>query len=457
MVSGRGIPDQSDTIAAIASPPGGAARSIVRIAGPQTRQVVERLLGVSAARHAVRLGNRTVTVTLGDREAAVPVDAFVWPGLRSYTRQPAAELHTVGSPPVAEAVLAAVCQAGARLAERGEFTLRALLAGRIDLTQAEAVLGVIDAEDEQSLQAALGQLAGGLAGPLGRLRDDLADLLAELEAGLDFVDEEDIRFVEPEELLCRLAAARQAVAALADQSTERGVRGRLPRVVLLGPPNAGKSRLYNALVSRFGRAESTGEVVVSSQPGTTRDCLATTLTVGGVSFELIDTAGVGAAAIDAIDALAQTQTETAAADADLLLRCVPVRTEHQGELGDGQVAPVVTVVTKADLATPPPAGLSASAVTGDGVDEVARAAARRLASASEGRTVLVAETAQRCADSLALAADSLAAAEAIAPTGQHELVSCELRSALDELGRVTGAVTTDDLLDRVFSRFCIGK
>jgi tRNA modification GTPase len=130
----------------------------------------------------------------------VPCDAFVWPTARSYTRESVVELHTLGSPPVVEAILAALCRAGARLAEAGEFTLRAFLAGRLDLTQAEAVLGVIDARGKNDLDAALRQMAGGIAGPLQLLRNDLLQLLAELEAGLDFA-EEDIEFASSEEIL----------------------------------------------------------------------------------------------------------------------------------------------------------------------------------------------------------------------------------------------------------------
>lgn len=457
MPAPRALPDQADTIAAVASPPGAAPRAIVRIAGPDAMRVLERLIGEPAPTRPARLGGRAVKVMLAGRTLETPVDALAWPGRRSYTRQPSAELHTVGSPPVVDAVLAAVGTAGARLAERGEFTLRALLAGRIDLTQAEAVLGVIDAADETELQAALAQLSGGLAGPLDRLREDLADLLAELEAGLDFVDEEDIRFVEPEELLGRLARARRAVAAVAEQSTGRGVRGRLPRVVLVGPPNAGKSSLHNALAGRFGVAERPSASVVSPQAGTTRDCLAATLEVEGVRLELLDTAGVGGAAIDAVDALARAQTEAAAREADFVVACRSPEAGDEAPAEPNLAAPVLLIATKADLAAGASTGLATSSVTGEGIERLGRTIAGQVSSIGGQRSAMVADTAERCAGSLAAAADSLAAAEAIAPTGQHELVACELRAALDGLGRVTGAVTTDDLLDRIFSRFCIGK
>ena len=181
-------------------------------------------------------------------EMSVPCDLFLWPTDRSYTREPVAELHTIGSPPLLQAALAAVCRAGARLAEPGEFTLRAFLAGRIDLTQAEAVLGVIDAARRNELDAALAQLAGGLARPLHQLRDDLLQLLAELEAGLDFV-EEDIRFISQQEVARTAASGSELLEDVAKQMTSRLHGESFPQVALVGPPNAGKSSLFNAMVT----------------------------------------------------------------------------------------------------------------------------------------------------------------------------------------------------------------
>jgi tRNA modification GTPase len=191
-----------DTIAAIASAPGGAARGIVRLSGPGVLDCLKRSFVIAdeqcssleaiLAAHAVRGTLRLPTTRL-------PCELYYWPGARSYTREPLAELHTLGSPPLLASALAALCQAGARLAQPGEFTLRAFLAGRLDLTQAEAVLGVIDARGRTQLDAALAQLAGGLSAPLGRLRERLIDLLAHLEAGLDFVEEK-IEFISSAEL-----------------------------------------------------------------------------------------------------------------------------------------------------------------------------------------------------------------------------------------------------------------
>ncbi len=236
---------------------------------------------------------------LAELHSPIPCDVYLWcrrlacyrvaagetpaPQVHSYTGQPVVEIHTIGSPPLLQMVLRAVCAAGARLAGPGEFTLRAFLAGRIDLTQAEAVLGVIDAESPAALDAALGQLAGGLARPLHRLRDDLLDLSAHVEAGFDFADE-DLPFVTREELDRRLADAENQVAAVERQMDARVETVDAVQAVLVGRPNTGKSSLFNALVG-------SSAALVSHQPGTTRDYLTAELDFDGVKCRLIDTAG----------------------------------------------------------------------------------------------------------------------------------------------------------------------
>ena len=205
--------------------------------------------------------------------------------VRSYTGQPVVEIHTLGSPPLLEIVLRSICAAGARPAGPGEFTLRAFLAGRIDLTQAEAVLGVIDAGDRHELEIALGQLAGGLARPLHRLRNKLLDLLAQVEAGFDFADE-DLAFITREELDRQLAEAESDAAAILRQVDSRHESSPGVRAVLVGRPNTGKSSLFNALAG--DRA-----ALVSDHPGTTRDYLTAELDLDGVKCQLIDTAGTG--------------------------------------------------------------------------------------------------------------------------------------------------------------------
>lgn len=323
-----------DTIVAIASAAGGAARGLLRLSGPEAASVAASLLDLRAAAddrrdsaakapnacalaatpsannssHAdlpaaclsagnvsrahlsaaglVGAGPRVwpVTLQLPEFYSPLPANWYYWPPGRSYTGQEVVELHTIGSPPLLDALIGALCSAGARLAQPGEFTLRAFLSGRIDLTQAEAVLGVIDAVNRRQWEAAVRQLAGGLSRPLARLRADLLDLLADIEAGLDFADE-DIRFIARDEIDRRLSAARSAAETVAGQLESRRLAGDRPRAVLVGPPNAGKSSLFNALVRRSA-------ALVADSAGTTRDYLSAPLDCGGMVWELIDTPGV---------------------------------------------------------------------------------------------------------------------------------------------------------------------
>jgi tRNA modification GTPase len=242
----------------------------------------------------------------------LPIEVGLWPTKRSYTGQPLAELQLIGSPPLLEALLMQLCRSGCRAARPGEFTLRAFLAGRLDLMQAEAVLGVIDAADHVELEQALQQLAGGISQQMGTLRADLLDLLADLEAGLDFVDE-DIEFVSREQLLSRVTAAQRTIAELCDQASRRLQSSARPRVVLAGLPNAGKSTLLNALTGRSA-------ALVSEISGTTRDYLCVPLDRDGLHVDLIDTAGWDSET-NGIEAVAQQRRHEQWQQADLIVWC----------------------------------------------------------------------------------------------------------------------------------------
>ena len=449
-----------DTIAALASAPGPGIRGIVRISGRKTGQILAEWFRASAASPATapptqprRVPRRAEgTIAICGFWAACPVALHYWPGPRSYTGECLAELHTVGSPPLLEALLGEVFRRGARPAEPGEFTLRAFLAGRIDLMQAEAVLGVIDAQGEDELRTALGQLAGGLSVGLAALRSDLLDLLADLEAGLDFADEP-IEFVAHNELTRRLHQAVRTLAPLRNQLAERSRSDARWRVVLAGPPNAGKSTLFNALVGKVA-------AVVSAEPGTTRDFLSAELELGGVPIVLVDTAGAESPR-DAIEQAAQAQRAGQLSQADLIIDCSPWGTTDKRE--DQPGANVLGIWTKSDLASPADrerAGLRLPVSVHDtaSVRRLREAVASRLTESGLHRRQFVGSTAIRVQESLELANASLQRAVALAEVERDEdLLALEIREALQELGRITGAVYTDDILDRIFSRFCIGK
>jgi tRNA modification GTPase len=454
--------NELDTIAAVASPPGGALRGIVRISGPGVVDCLRTSFcggtGAPPSWETVRQ-SRVVggSIRLGPPLGDLPCDVFFWPGPRSFTRQTVAEIHTLGSPPLLEAVLRTVCAAGARLARPGEFTLRAFLAGRIDLTQAEAVLGVIDARSRRQLDSALLQLAGGLGLPLNHLRGSLLDLLADLEAGLDFVGE-DIHFITFGELDARLAEAVEQIRALESQMASRMETGDRFRIALVGWPNVGKSSLWNALVGQPA-------AIVADSAGTTRDYLTQRVTIGGLDCLLIDTAGIAPAAAHGIDVLAQQTTAEQTQQADLQLWCIDAtRLLSDGEkkaLSAAAADRRLLVLTKTDqqIATDLPAdAVPTSSRTGAGLDQLKQRIFELLAIQADSESGVVTSTALRCHESLRRAADSLAEArEQLASGVGEEIVAAQIRFALDELGQVVGAVYTEDILDRVFSRFCLGK
>ncbi|MCA9025143.1 MAG: 50S ribosome-binding GTPase [Planctomycetaceae bacterium] len=369
----------------------------------------------------------------------------------------------VGSPPLLEAVLQQLFAHGARPAQRGEFTLRAFLAGRIDLMQAEAVLGVIEATDQQQLKTALDQLGGGLSQRIAALHEELLLHLADLEAGLDFI-EEDIEFVSREQLSTRLQSGRELLSGLISQSSTRMQSTGRHKVVLAGLPNAGKSTLLNALSDQEA-------AIVSQTAGTTRDYLCVPLDWNGLAIELIDTAGW-----DRTDGPDEEKSIAQDADhlrdgqwkrADLILWCTAADvsradTELDASLREEcrqAIHPLIRLTTKSDL----PDTISGedtipvSAATGKGLNDVRTAVTTQLQLTDCGNQIL-GTTAARCLDSLRGAHDALSRAQdAAAAKLGDELIAVELREAIDHLGLIAGRVFTDDILDRIFSRFCIGK
>src|SRR5262245_15308377 len=275
--------DLEDTIVALSSAPGPGARAVVRLSGPEVLAVVGSVF-VSDGLLELARRRQEGTVRLAGLTSGLPADLYLWPAPHSYTGQHVAELHLLSCPPLVDLLIAELLRAGARAARPGEFTLRGFLAGKLDLTRAEAVLGVIEAGSRSELKQALAQLAGGVARPLQELREDLLNLLADVEAGLDFSDE-DLQFVGQEDLLRRLAKGLALVTLAGKQVEQRTVRDRPFRVVLAGRPNVGKSSLFNAL----GRSAG---ALVSPEEGTTRDYLVQRLDLDGITIELVDTAGL---------------------------------------------------------------------------------------------------------------------------------------------------------------------
>ena len=431
-----------DTIGALAtgSPAGGVG--IVRVSGPDAFDVLQRVVpGLP-----VPPAPRRLYLAVFQDATGHPIDRgyAVWlPGPRSYTGEDVAELHGHGGPVNLERLLRAVLDAGARPAERGEFTLRGFLNGRIDLCQAEAVIDVVRAPTEAALDLAHTQLRGGLSERIRSIRSQLREAQAVLAVQIDFVDDEPGVDTLPGDLL---AAAKGEIEALLSTFA----RGRLvrsgARVVLLGAPNAGKSSLFNALLQR-------ARAIVTPVPGTTRDFLEETLDLNGLPVTLVDTAGLRDT-VDPIEAEGVQRALEMARGSDLAILLVdPTADEPPPSVALGDV-PVLVVRTKADLA---PAG-EVSAVDGTGLEALTTRLHRRLlpgpAASAHGAVV----TSARHHHALAEAQVALGhAVDGCHASASPELVAVDVAEALAQLGVIVGETATDDLLDRIFSSFCIGK
>ena len=367
--------DPQDTIAAVASAPGGGARGLVRLSGPDAWSIaLNRFQAEGDAPLPRRAEIRVGSLRLNGLRPRLPAMIALWPEPRTYTGQNVAEIHIVGAVPLVNLVLAACLGQGARHAQPGEFTLRAFLSGRLDLTRVEAVLGVIDSRNARQLDAALQQLAGGVSRPIVALRDRLLDLVAHLEANLDFVDEPDVDPLGRAALAAELESAGAEVFALAGRLSGRDRPASDPRVVLIGPPNAGKSRLFNALTGH-------DQAIVSPQAGTTRDYLTAVCQCGGIRIEMIDTAGIDTAR-NPIEILAQSGRTEQADHADLVLYCQSVDIlDAPCRVSPLPALPILPVWTKCDLGRPrtmeTASTMFTSSETGEGLRRVACRDCRR--------------------------------------------------------------------------------
>lgn len=442
------LPGREETVFAPASGFGRAALAVVRISGPASGTALEILAGgrPPPRRHSLR--------HLRDPASGLLLDqaVVVWlPGPGTATGEDMAELHLHGGTAVRAAVLRALGRVpGCRPAEAGAFSRRAFLNGRIDLTEAEGIADLIEAETEAQRVQALRQLDGALGRQVAAWRETGIDLLASAEAALDFADEGDVDEAGLDAVLGgRAAALRDAIrATLTD-----GRRGERLRegfcVVLVGAPNAGKSTLLNALSGRDA-------AIVSDIPGTTRDAIEVRCDVGGLPVLLVDTAGLRETE-DAVEAEGVRRTHRRAASADLVLRLVPADEADRLPADDFADRPNLLVRTKADLAlaasTEP--GLPVSALSGTGLDALL-AAIQREAEASFGQgDALI--TRERHRDALTRAVTHLDRVATARPGHPPELTAEDLRLAVRALGEVGGHVGVEAMLDRLFSGFCIGK
>ncbi len=451
--------DTESTICAIATGVVGAIRGAVRVTGPNSIAVVAKACSDSSnvcwnVSRATRRQHVIELPVLG----SIVVDVFVWPDSRSYTGQPSVELHCLGNIVILKSIQSRLIEQGAVLAQAGEFTLRAFLAGRLDLTQCEAVLGVIHAANDKSLNVALTQLAGGLAEPLSQLRTSLVNLLADIEAGLDFV-EEDISFVSQSQIISRLEHSEFVMRDLLQQMESRAAQSVQLQVAIVGPPNAGKSSLINAIADRQVS-------IVSPEPGTTRDYVRLRLDLGAAVIDLLDTAGLEVAEGTMPRDLAQRFTQQQIENADLVLYCLSVEDSESSDWIVSQFnAPTWLLHMKCDLQSAGRKCLikyereySVSSMHDASVARVVDGLLEWAFTKMESVNQVVPLTAARCQASLKNAILALMhAKEAAEFQYGDEVIASEIRLSLEEIGLVAGTVYTDDILDALFSRFCIGK
>lgn len=438
----------ADTIAAWASAPGRSARAVIRLSGPLTRDAIASVTGCAQPDPGAspQARARYVRITLS-RGLELPACLIEWRGPRSFTGEDSAELLIPGNPALVERVLHRLLSIpGVRQASPGEFSARAYLAGRLTLDQAEGIAHLIAAKSENERIAAQALLSGTLGDRYRVWADELATLLALVEAGIDFADQEDVVAIAPGELRSRLDVLRDAIDTLIGPGAVRLARVEDPLVVLVGPPNAGKSTLFNALL---GKARS----IASPVRGTTRDVIVEVLPIGLTQVRLADLPGLDAGAASPVGRAAQAAAGEAVREADILVVCDPA-----GRFNDlpEDRRPVIRVRTKADLpgGSQTLSGLAVCALSGAGLEALRDA----IAGAVQDLSGASAHLAPRHVHILRAASDAIREASDLAATGADPaLAAAAMRQALDELGDLTGRLSPDEIIGRIFSRFCIGK
>jgi len=427
-----------DTIAAIATPAGRGGIGVVRVSGPEVPRITRAILGRIPEPRVATLGN------FADLDQGI---ALYFPAPHSYTGEAVLELQGHGGPMVMQMVLRACLDAGARLAEPGEFTRRAFLEGRLDLAQAEAVADLIDATTQEAARSALRSLEGEFSAAVTELVAQLTELRALAEAMLDFPEEE-VDPLHAKDAAARLSHTRAALEEVLEKSRQGSLLRSGVHVVLAGRPNVGKSSLLNRL--------SGGErAIVTPVPGTTRDALREPIQIEGVPLVLVDTAGLRPEA-DAIEQLGMERTRRELERADVVL----VVHEAGSRESLPEPLPVGTcrldIYNKIDLAADfevPAAGIAVSAKTGAGLDRLRQAILEAAGWSATGESVYLAR--ERHLRALQTGRAHLAAAERELP--RWELFAEELRLAQVALGAITGEYRADDLLGEIFARFCVGK
>ena len=463
-----------DTIIAIATPPGRGGIGVVRLAGPEARAIAHPMLRL---KHSLEPGRAvfgdliepdTPHADAGLRPAhaepttaridEVVVTYFAKP--HSYTTDDVVEISAHGSPVVLRHIVELALTRGARLAEPGEFTMRAFLNGRIDLTQAEAVRDLIESQTLYQAKVAAQQLEGALSRRLQPIKQRLVELIARLEAGIDFA-EDDVSVLPAEQIFKQIAEVRSPLEALARSFAYGKVVHEGLTLAIVGRPNVGKSSLFNRLVERE-------RAIVTATPGTTRDLVSETVSIGGIPVQLVDTAGIRRAQEEA-ESIGIRKSMEALAESDLVLVVLdssqPVDDEDQQLIDQIAGRPGILVQNKVDIASSQfsvpssqfPA-VNTSAISGEGIAELRAEILHHIGGDSGASSETGFLTNLRHQTLVGDSLTALAAAQtAVRNRIPHEMLLLDLYSALRPLDEITGATTNDDILNLIFSTFCIGK
>jgi tRNA modification GTPase len=447
----EGTSFEEDTIVAVSTPPGRGGIGIVRLSGPSARGIAE---GLVELRRPLEAGRVRFGRVMDGGQALDEAVVTYFEAPHSYTAEDVVEIAAHGSPAVMNFLVRACCERGARLAEPGEFTQRAFLRGRIDLTQAEAVDDLIRSQTMEQARVAARQLGGALSRVVGPVKARLVELIGDVEAGMNFA-EDDVDVMPDAVVAERIAAVEGPLAELAGSFKY----GRVVREGFMGRPNAGKSSLFNRLVERE-------RAIVTAVPGTTRDLVTERVSLEGIPVEVVDTAGMRVSH-DEVEALGIAKSREAMADADVVLVVVDgvvgMGDEEERLIEELAGRAHVVVWNKWDLIAQSVesregiGGVKTSALTGEGVGELRRAVVEIVigGGASQGEAMVTNLRQQQAVEGAGLALER--ARRSLEGGMPHEVVLLDLYEGLRALDGLTGTTSSDDILHLIFGRFCIGK
>lgn len=446
-----------DTIVAISTPVGRSGIGVVRLSGNDVEQIAAKFLATPTA-----LVHRQATVGSWvdvDGTAVDEVVVVLFKSPNSYTGDDVLEISAHGNPLILARIVEATCRAGARLAGPGEFTLRAVVNGKLDLLQAEAVRNFIDAQTDAQARVALLQMGGALSNRVLPVKEKLVDVIAHLEAGIDFADD-DVQPPDGAAIVQRMEELRQDLAALQKTYAYGKLLATGLRLAIVGKPNVGKSSLFN----RFVGAD---RAIVTDIPGTTRDVLTESVSLDGIPLRFSDTAGLRET-VDTVEKIGSERSVEALHESDLVLVVLdgtaPLDDWDRNILSRVEGAKHILVINKSDLKQAhdilsghPVAGVRVSAMTGEGMDVLRDSIRDFLRNYGEGLSDSIL-TSARQDESVAAAIRALdKGSEALRADTPHEMVLLDIYEVLAALNELTGEVVTDDILGRIFSTFCVGK